>query len=281
MLARALMLGVFVPAMTAGAVLLAGAMIGRARGRAAPACLTPVALLGGFLAGFGALFGIPSAPPAETWQWLFWVAMTAAGIGALTLVDAAPKWLRAIAALLSVMVAAWFLVPRWDSLAAARPWWMGGLLVAAALDWLVLHARGAKIEARAMCAIALAFATGGAIVLGLSGNAKLAQLAGTLATASVTAFVLEACRRHTVDARGFGSAIGAVLCGIMFTGQFHNWSDTPIEAFLVVALSPLVLTLAYMRAVDRLAAARRVVVRLVIVLVPVGVAVGLAAKARL
>ncbi|MFQ5749452.1 MAG: hypothetical protein ACE5H3_08355, partial [Planctomycetota bacterium] len=66
-----LLLGVLLPAVTAGALLL----LLRARG--SEGIIAGLVLLGAFSAGHAALFGWPPFPPRETLGWLPWLAILA------------------------------------------------------------------------------------------------------------------------------------------------------------------------------------------------------------
>jgi peptidoglycan/LPS O-acetylase OafA/YrhL len=75
------------------------------------------------------------------------------------------------------------------------------------------------------------------------------------------------------------AAAGILLPGLMLIGHFHNFSDTPAAAFLLVALAPLALHMRAIAPLNRRPGAWPAVVRLALVVAPVALGVTLAVTA--
>jgi len=230
------LLGVLLPALAAGVLLLLLHRIwGSGETPAGPA------LLCAFSAGHAALFGWPSLPPPETLGWLPWLAILAllpglaafrgwsgnaagwlvraAVVGALLAASLRPMlanyWSGGEAALWLVLLGAGLLA--WwgaaETLAARNPGWIVPLLLLTA-----------------------ACATAG--VLLNSGSAKLAQLAGVLASGLGAAMVF-GIRHRGFSLAGSGLAVAAVILAVLWLNGYFLGEMAPLPALLLPASLPL------------------------------------------
>ena len=165
-----IVLGLVVPMVVCGAVLIVAWRL-RDRG-----CLIRATALGlGYLSCQMIVDGWPAFPPHETWQGLFALVVGAMVIGGIDVAGRRPLILRVIGAAVLAGMIGWLLV-----LANQEHLWVHRITLAGSiLLWLVSmqpitsRRRGASVS----LPLCVAF-VGVSLVLVLSGNAKLAQLAG-------------------------------------------------------------------------------------------------------
>ncbi len=250
--------------------------------------LGALALAGGFVAGYVALEWPPPRstdfrawwawlstaplPPTEPWRWLPWLAVLAGVVAALPGVPRAALWLGVAA------LAAWLLfVPgeEWEPLRQRCYLAVGGGV--AALGLLMPIAR--RQPGPGLPLLLTLAALAGAVVLERSSNARLAQLAGVL-TAVLTAGVLVArSLPQRPVAVGLAPGVAVLLPGLMAEGYFYTFSDVPLTSFALVAAAPLAAGLTLLPGLRALPGPARTGIRAVAVLLPLGVAVALAAQA--
>ena len=225
------MLGAVVPMLLCGAVLIVAWRL-RDRG-----CLIRAAALGlGYLSCQLIVDGWPAFPPHETWQGLFALVVGAMVIGSVDAVGSRPLILRVIGAVVLAGAIGWLLVlPNQEHL------WIHRTTVAASLLlWLfsmqpiTSRSRGASVSLPLCVAL-----VGVSLVLVLSGNAKLAQLAGG-AAACLGAATLIAWWRAEAGFGGESIAVAGVLTiGLAYSGYSLSFSSVPLWAYLVAVAAPL------------------------------------------
>ncbi len=226
-----IVLGVVVPMLVCGAVLIVAWRL-RDRGR----LIRATALGLGYLSCQMIVDGWPAFPPHETWQGLFALVVGAMMIGGIDAVGRRPLILRVIGAAVLAGAIGWLLVlPNQEHL------WIHRTTVAASLLlWLLLmqpivsRSRGALVS----LPLCVAF-VGVSLVLVLSGNAKLAQLAGG-AAACLGGATLIAWWRVEAGLGGESIAVAGVLTiGLAYSGHSLSFSSVPPWAYLVAVAAPL------------------------------------------
>jgi hypothetical protein len=176
---------------------------------------------------------------------------------------------------IAALIAAWKLVPDWESLypprAASIP------LVAAAM---VLLAAALEALPNRLCRpplVALLSATAGAAMIALvaSISFKFGQLAGLAAGALAGCTV--ACLRREVGpavVRGLVPVAAMLLVGVAYVGCIEP--DPPVVALLFIPAAPLALWLCAAGPLTRLQGPAAIAAQLLVVLVPLAIAAALA-----
>jgi hypothetical protein len=229
---EALGFGVLLPAVVAAVVLLPLRLRSGLGDRAAR-LLGGLAIALGFLAGYIGL-GFAPLKPEDAWNWLPWLGVGAALAG---LADR-PWWLAELVRLAGAALAAWLLVPGWES---ADLWRLDarvllGLMVF--LVWTTDRPLPDSTNRLWLLLLTLAAATG-AVVLLFGGSAKLAQVGGVL-TATLAAATLVMPSGLTPPP-GIVPVVGVLLPGLMASGLFDTHSAVPRASYFLPALVLLVL----------------------------------------
>ena len=226
-----IVLPVVVPMLICGAVLIIAWRL-RDRGRS----IRAAALGLGYLSCHIIVDGWPAFPPHETWQWLFALVVGAMVIGGIDAVGRRPLILRVIGAAVLAGMSGWLIV-----LANQEHLWMHRTTVAALLLlWLFsMHpitsrSRGASVS----LPLCVAF-VGVSLVLVLSENAKLAQLAGGAAACLGAATLVGWWRAEA----GLGcesiAVAGVLTIGLAYSGYSLSFSGVPAWAYLVAVAAGL------------------------------------------
>jgi hypothetical protein len=238
-----------------------------------------VALGAGFCAAFLGMVAGKPIPPRESTDWLF---ITALGCTILGLVDglcSVPNWLRRlIAGLWLAGICAVLLRPLLQSqtlsMTALIAWVVGAGLVLGV--WWALLDAFAHVSHGPLQPLLLCLVSGSVgMVLLLSGSKLLGQLGGSIA-AALGPWVLFAAVAVSISlARGpaltFVSLMGALLiCGYFYA--YLTWQNGALLALAGIGAAAAGVLPAALRGW------KRAVVALALVLIPAGIAVGLAAK---
>lgn len=266
-----------------GIVLAAGAsglILAMARGRRWG---LPLGLGFGFALGHAAVRGWltapewPTGPPLDAVDWAPWLALIAAGLGAI---DAARPvgigWRWSGRALLTAAVIALVLGPLMNGA------WMDqrfrgldrliGLGVVMLAVWGAIGGSVERIGRDSLPPI-LGWCAGSGLVLLAAHSLALGASAATLASALGPALIAACWWPGLTLARGGIAVVVVALAALILGGLFY--ADVPVVAALVLAIAPLAL------AVDRLGPIRRgpgwiiVLIRLAAVVVPVGLALAI------
>lgn len=209
--------GVLVPAAAAALAYLAVAWIRKnessSRGGAS------LALAAAFLSAFVAMTGWPRLPPVGSTEWLFFLVVLAGIVGleaGWRGRDRLPWVVRGV--LLGFLLATMLqskLTNAWSPLESAL--WLVGLFAAGmALAWaLDAHLRldGERGDLR-LALVRLALLGGTALVLGLSGSARLAQLAGALACGVFVVEVLARVLKRRPWLGGDAAVVSTAVSGL-------------------------------------------------------------------
>jgi hypothetical protein len=216
----------------------------------------------GFLAGY-ATFDWVVLWPATSWNWLAYLPLAAALTALLPVV-----MLPALAVL-----AAWLLVPDFAGfprLAWLTPVAISILVLAAALRPLPYRLLGPGLPI-----VWLLTALGCAVVLMLSGNAKLAQLAGIVAALLAVAAAL-AWRWPLPEHLGsLTPALAVLLPGLLWNARFASYSEVPLASYVLVMAAPLASWLVALDPLRRLPGFLRGPIHVTLVAIPLAIAIGL------
>ncbi|MBI1902081.1 MAG: hypothetical protein HYS13_13345 [Planctomycetia bacterium] len=176
--------------------------------------------------------------PERHWHWTFYLAPAAAAIGAISLAAGLRVAERWVLIALAALVAAWLLVPTWDSLAPPRAVWVPVLagylfLLAALLDGLPTRLPLATSLALPLSAACVA-------VLNLACvSATSAQGAGIAAAALAGCFAAACLAPDKAAARGLCLSYSVIVGGWAFVGCIEP--EPLMWGLLVAPAAPLVL----------------------------------------
>jgi hypothetical protein len=229
---EAIGLGVLLPAVVAAVVLLP-LRLRPGLSDGAKRLLGGLAIAFGFLAGYIGL-GFAPLKPEDAWNWLPWLGLGAAVVG---LVDR-PWLLAAVVRLAGAALAAWLLVPVWES---NDLWRLDARVLLGLMTFLIWSTdRPLPDQANRLWLLLLTLAAAaGAAVLMLGGSAKLAQLAGVLtATLAVATVVMPS---GPTPPPGIVPAVAVLLPGLMASGLFDTHSLVPRASYVLPVFVVLVL----------------------------------------
>lgn len=248
-------LGVALPLIVSSAALL----FGYRRSRAGAAHRhgrwgAPLALGGGFFAGYIGIRGFPRFPPAEATEHLAYFALAAFVLGLIESARRTPWWLRwplraAVCVPLVLVMTRASRQHDWTAVQAAA--WVVGLTLAILVAWASAASQAARFPGATSPLILLIAAAGSSVALLLTGSLLLAQLALAL---TVTLFVsaLAAWRRPsrlesrvessslppTLIPSGGGVSVALILlAGLLMNGYFY--SELPAFATLTLFTAPV------------------------------------------
>jgi hypothetical protein len=236
--------GVLLPAALAPGLLLAAWRIARRRmsARDSRSWGGPLAVAGGFIAGYWALLGRPELPPLDALDWLFYLAPPLAVAGTAD----ARLGLRfgARAVLIAASVATTFLLVGWPLLggeASARILVAGALATASivALDALAVRSSAARLSA-----ILLAAAAPAAVVVLLSGSQRLGQIGGLLVGCGAGLLAANLVLGSAAIGRGTTLVFGTLLAGVLVCS--HLYAELTSGNALLLAAAPNMAWLAYL-----------------------------------
>jgi hypothetical protein len=217
----ALLLGVLLPAVVAGLLLLAGR-------RRAGGGWSALATGAGYVAGHVGLRGWRGLPPSDATDWILVLALgaTAAAIALCGRGPLRPRatWPQALVMALLGAAAAWCLQRRVAAAggAPARDALLAGLLIA--MVWSVVQ-RWRPATRSLVPAVLLLAAAGGAAAIGLSGSQSLAQHAGALAATLGAATVVALCGWAPALWDGLIAVACLLLGSLLLAGQL--FADLP------------------------------------------------------
>jgi hypothetical protein len=155
--------------------------------------------------------------------------------------------------------------------------WVGGTAAGMLLLWTWLDSLPEKLPGASLPLSLAMVATGAAVALALSGSLLLGQLAGALAVGVAAAVPVAWRRPAPILSRGAIGVFVVVLAGLWTAGV--HYADLPLHAGLLIAGAPALLALGQLPPVRRLKGWQSALVRAGAVLLPVALAVALAAQA--
>lgn len=273
MLVQQLLWGVVLPALVAFAVLLAACKLWR-RPRGDPGAWPGALALGaGYVTGHLALFGWPGLAPQESWEWLLHVGAAATAAGMLVASARIPRRVGWGIAALVAIAAAWLLVPQWQE---SRLAWTVALALTAIALWIALQTLADRISTVSLSLIVWIAVSAAALVLERAATARFAQLAGALAASAGGCLLVAALGSGRKAGPGLAGGAAMLLVALMFTGHFNHFSDIPAICFFLIVAAPAMAWIGQLRPIRRRKTWQRLVFEAAAVLVPAGVALGLA-----
>lgn len=229
--------GVLIPGGCAAAALLLASWLDRRR-RASTVGGGAAALGLAYLSANVALTGWPSWPPGDSTQRLLFLVLAAAFLSAVRgwLMESAPPWWLRLG-FTFLLLLAMLKTPLEHS-------WSGGeavlwLTVLLAVGFGLARSLAADMEGAAgvvAAGVRVALLCGVAAVLGLSGTARLALLAGALACALFVVEVLAARLRRRPWLAGDAWVLALPVFGLLLGGYFYASLEPLPGALLLVAL---------------------------------------------
>jgi len=229
-----------------------------------------VALAAAFVPAFLAVDAWPGLPPHVTWHWLAWLVPIAAFAG---VADALVRWptpVRLLGAAALAAVCGRLLVGDWVE--HAWPWRAVTVTVIAVVAVSVNAAAGRRAGPELPLSLCVA-ALGASVVLFGSGNAKHAQLAGTMAACLGVAVVLAWWRPAVSLSRGGAAVVAVLLPGLVFSGYFSNYSEIPRWVYVLAAVAPAFAWPAALIRLEGLRAWQATAIRVAVAALPVAVTV--------
>lgn len=236
--------GVLIPAAAAAIVYFAATLVRRkessSRGGAS------LALAAAFLSAFVAMTGWPRLPPVGSTQRLFYLVALAGVVGLVAGWRGRDRLSWVVRGFLCGLLLGFMLQSKianaWSPPAAAA--WLAGLFaLGLAFAWAIetnLRQDGEAGDLRLAC-VRLAVLAGTALVLGLSGSARLAQLAGALACGVFVVEVLARVAKRRPWLGGDAAVPALAVFGLMLSGYFYASLEVwpalaTVAAFLLLAL---------------------------------------------
>jgi MFS family permease len=219
--------------------LVVALLLGRFASGAWRRYVAAIAFAAGFCAGVALIRPWDELLPSRHWQWMFYLSLAAAVVGPISAAAGLHRIERWLLLALTALVAAWLLVPTWESLQPPRLAWVPLLagylfLLAAALEPMarLLPPRnllGLLMLSAADSAALVAAAV--SLTYGLPAAAAAAALLGCSA-----ALLLSADADHV---RGVIPAYAAVVGGWAFVGCVDP--QVPMPLLLLAPAAPLAL----------------------------------------
>ncbi len=238
------------------------------------------AMVGGFITAYLLL---PWAPkiPTESWHWIPYLAIATALIGPAAVAKGVSMGERVAIVILLATIGGLLLIPTWPDLQPARYRYAVGLACSFTVVWLLLAPLVGRVPSASFAFLFAAILIGGAAVLVLSGNLKIAQLAVAAAFSLCGCAGVAYFRTEEGIFRGALPLITVLLIGLMFTGYIESYSSVPVASYVTVVVAPLGLWLAELGIRGESVRRWQLAVRTASVLVPVAAAIALAGWATL
>jgi hypothetical protein len=241
----------------------------------------PIAIGVAFTAGFGCIEGSAHLfpfPPSSAIPWLFYLGLFFTIVGLVDALVKTPKWIRPIAVFVLIMVGAGVLLRFqfvnhvWDAMHGSI--WLIGIAGVGVIWWACFELAASEggvimpLGAMFICGIA-------GLAAMLVADQTVEQAMGALAMALAAAAGVVGWFKDVSLARGTAVVVAGV--GVCCLSAAYFLSDVPILDLSLVGVAPLLLAASGWLPLGK-RPWLRVVIRLAIVLIPLGVALGLAAK---
>ena len=198
-----------------------------------------IAFAAGFCAAFALIRPWDELLPARHWQWTFYIALAAAIVGPISAAEGLHRIERWLLLAFTAFIAAWVLVPTWESLQPPRTMWVPLLaaylfVISAAAEMLT-----SRISPRAVLGWLVVSAGGTAVLVAAAVSLTYGQLtaAGAAALLGCTlAFSFSVNRDHV---QGLIPAYAALIGAWAFVGCIEP--AEPVWGLLVAPAAPLAL----------------------------------------
>jgi hypothetical protein len=278
------LIGMGVAAGAAAVVLIVSGLIGRGdpardRGRWGPA----FALGLGYALGHAAVREWitpptwPPFPPLDAPDWAAWLALAAMVLGVLDATWPSPAWARWENRLIVSAVTVWLIVRSqyeglWATRDGARS--LGAMVAGVYLLWSVLDGLSAR-AGRATIFPLVILTAGTSVVLVLSRSLVLGEYGAALTVALAVAWVASRWKARLTLARGGVPIVSVVLAALLLSGYFY--AELSRRNALLLASAPLTLLVGELPPIRRASAWKSGLARAIAILIPVGIAIALAA----
>jgi len=270
-----ILFGVLLPFALAGLTLTLARLVAKGNSWAGPAAIGVA-----FVVAFGCIEGFAHIfPPASAVPWLFHVGLLFTLVGLLDAVVRMPVWVRAIVVSLATVLGAGLLLRfnfvnhTWDALHGSA--WLVGIAGVAVIWWCCFEY--AAVNAGVVMPLGAMFIMGIAgLVVMLVADQTIGQALGALAVALGAAAAVVAWFKDKSLVRGTAAVVAGV--GACSLAAAYFVSDVPIVDLALVAIAPPLLAASGWLPLGKGRPWLRVLIRLVIVLIPLGIALGLAVK---
>lgn len=184
------------------------------------------------------LHGMPVGGQPEAWEWLLMVVPLAAVVGVVSCWPSLPNTVRLALFLALAVVAAWCIVPTFQS----SPWvWRATIAVAV---FGLAYSQSEFLKRLPGIVTPLSWVIVGSFglpVLIASANAKFGFFATSVAAASGAIILLWLWNRDRLIGLGATPVVAVLLPTLFFSGYFNDYGDVPPNAFLMLVTAPLVL----------------------------------------
>ncbi len=264
-LERFALAGLLLPAVITAVVLLL-AWVSRERAeQAARGWLGALALGGAYALGQAVAFGgLPSLPPIQASDAIFWLAVGSTILAAVESLFGVPRWPQRLLRLAFCLAVPWLLLARLiERGGVSEPvLTVGGLAFALLVLWLALAAWSERCAGASIPLVLWWVTSAGSIALLLSGSIVYAKFAGILA-ATLGACAVVAWLRPAF-------LLGAGAAGVVVTLDACLWiagvwiSELPATVAILLALGPLLSMAGELGPVARLSPRKAVLARLVL-----------------
>ena len=275
---------VVVPALVAAFLVVLAGWAGRRAGLAG-AGQAAVALAARRAGAIAAQLAIarPAFPPIEVTDRIPWLVLAAVLLGMFESIHPSPAWARWENRVLLAVLLLWAVlvepVLKADWSTRRNLAVQGGLILAVLVAWANLETLAKGRSTAVLGPSLLVVAAGTAVALIFSGSIVLGRIGGGLTAALGAVWVLSWWLPDRTVSRG-GVPVLVVTCtALLVVG--HIYSALPLAAAILLGAAPLALWPAWVGPARRLAPWQSALLAAALVLVPVGVAVGLAFQAAL
>jgi hypothetical protein len=263
--------GVVLPFVLASAILKLANMFASARSWPGP-----LAIGVAFTLAFACIEGFAHVlAPASAVPWLFYAGLFFTAIGLLDASGRRPAWLRAVVIFLTTAAAAAVILKfnfsnqTWNALHGAL--WLSGIGIVGVIWWACFEAVASE-EGVVMPIAGMLISGIAGLVIMLVADQTVGQALGAMGMALAGAAAVVGWFGNISLARGTAAVIASV--GICALAAAYFVSDVPILDLALVGVAPLLLAGSAWLPIRR--RWLRAVMRLVIVMVPLGVALALA-----
>jgi hypothetical protein len=243
------------------------------------------ALWGGAVASglaFVTTFAVLQGPrhvlvPGSAILWLFYIGLGFTLLGVIDALVRFPRVMRGVAVFVATGSAAALLLrfnfsnQTWDALHGAL--WLGVIAAVAVLWWASFEQAAAGGTITGPLAMG-AFSGVSGLIVALLVEQTTGQALGAMAIAFIVAVALLAWSRRASVERGTAMVLAGVgACAL--AGEYFI-SSLPIQYILLIAAAPLTLWVGRIPAIRRRRPWLRIVIQMVLLLIPLGIAAGMA-----
>ena len=218
--------------------------------------------------------------PNDKLDWLPTLALAAMVLGLLDGTIPSPRWARwenrlIVSGSSLALILAPLFAETWGLQQAAG--WSFGLVAGMIAFWAVLDARAERLGS-AMPSILLLLSITTAVTLGLSHSLVLASLGGVLAASMGAIWLVSLVNRRMGISHGLIPGFATIHSGLLLVGVFY--SELPRASALALTVAPLATFVDRLGPIARMSPWKRSAIRCGVMLIPLGVAVGVAIAMR-